>query len=270
MTARRPAGHPRARGAGRDGAGRTCCRCWARARRSATSAARSSTRSTCPRASCRRRRRSAASAATRVLGHDHRAGAGGLGAALPRPPARRSASGALTIRPPWLDGAPERPRDRPRHDVRRRHARVDAAEPGAAAAARARRRAVRLGRRQRRAGDRGGAARLGAGDRARARPARGRGDRGQRARQRRRASRCARRSTCCATSCRGRRPCSRTSRRRCTASIAARAGAPARAARSPSGHAGALRRTTSPPLYAPLREVDRARRGRVGGGDRSR
>ena len=60
-----------------------------------------------------------------------RAGPRGLGAALARAPAAGDveAAGALTIRPPWLAGEPGRPGHRPRRDVRRRHARDDAAVP---------------------------------------------------------------------------------------------------------------------------------------------
>ena len=69
----------------------------------------------------------------------------------------------LRVRPPWEEALASedghRPRDRPGPGVRDGRASHDAAVPRAAARARPRRRAGRLGLGQRRAGDRGGAAR---------------------------------------------------------------------------------------------------------------
>ena len=72
-----------------------------------------------------------------------------------RPRARRRAR----VRPPWIDGRRRRPRDRPGRRLRRRHAPDDAAVPASCCRRAAGRRAVRLGRGHRRAGDRRGAAR---------------------------------------------------------------------------------------------------------------
>ena len=174
--------------------------------------------------------------------------------------------GDLVVRPPWIEGAPGRPRDRPGRVLRRRHARDDADLPRAAAARAARRRDLRLGGGDRRAGDRGGAAGLGAGDGGRGRAGRARGDPGERRAQRRRGR--GARGTTCATAAPWARPSSPTCRSPCCSrSPAASAGSRATRPATRIIASGMLAAEADEVVAAfGMRARRRLERGELGGG----